>query len=61
MTYYSQIREQFINNKLYKRAKDYSKNRNDLETYYNVGKILIEAQGGEGKSKYGNQLIEIYV
>ena len=60
MTYYSQIREQFINNKIYKKAKDYSKNRNDLETYYNVGKILIEAQGGEERAKYGNGLIKEY-
>lgn len=60
MKYYNQIREQFINNKIYKKVKDYSKNKNDLETYYNVGKILIEAQGGEEKSKYGDKLIKEY-
>ena len=31
---------------VYKKVKDYSKNKNDLLTYYNVGKLLVEAQGG---------------
>ena len=58
--YYNQIKEEFINNEVYKKVKDYSKNRNDLETYYRVGKLLIEAQGGEARAKYGNQLIKEY-
>ena len=29
--------------KYYNEIKDYSKNRSDLETYYNVGKLLSEA------------------
>ena len=41
--YYNQIKDILINNEVYKKVKDYSKNRNDLETYYNVGKLLIEA------------------
>ena len=60
MNYYNQIKEELLNNEIYKKAKDYSKNRNDLRTYYNVGKLLIEAQGGEEKSEYGNQLIKEY-
>ena len=50
--YYKQIKEEFISNEIYKRVKDYSKNRKELETYYNVGKLLIEAQGGEERAKY---------
>ena len=60
MIYYAEIKEQIINNEIYKRGKDYSKNRSDLETYYNVGKLLIEVQGGEERSKYGNSLIKEY-
>ena len=60
MNYYNEIKNELINNKLYKRVKDYSKNRNDLMTYYNVGKLLIEAQGGEERSKYGDGLIRKY-
>ena len=47
-------------NEVYKRVKDYSKNRNELSTHYNVGKLLIEAQGGEDRDKYGNGLIKKY-
>ena len=49
-----------MNNEIYKKVKDYSKNRKDLETYYNVGKTLIEAQGGEDRAKYGDGLIKEY-
>ena len=58
--YYDEIKNELINNKVYKKVKDYSKNRNELSTYYNVGKLLIEAQGGEDRAKYGNGLIKEY-
>lgn len=60
MNYYNEIKQELINNEVYKKAKDYSKNRNDLNTYYNVGKLIVEAQGGEPKSEYGNKLIKEY-
>ena len=55
MNYYENIREELINNEVYKKVKDYSKNRSDLKTYYNVGKMLSEA----GKH-YGEGIIEKY-
>ena len=55
MNYYRKIKEQIINNELTKRIKDYSKNRSDLTTYYNVGKLLSEA----GKH-YGEGIIKEY-
>ncbi len=58
MSYYTEIKETLINNKNYKKIKDYSKNRSDLNTYFEVGRLLIEAQGGEKRSKYGDQLIK---
>ena len=60
MDYYKEIKYELINNEIYKRVKDYSKNRSDLSTYYNVGKLLIEAQGGEKRAKYGDSLIKEY-
>lgn len=60
MDYYKSIKNEFLDNRAYHRVKDYSKNRKDLETYYNVGKLLIEAQGGAERAKYGNQLIKEY-
>ena len=53
--YYNEIKNELINNEVYKRVKDYSKNRNELSTYYNVGKLLSEA----GKH-YGEGIIENY-
>ena len=58
--YYNEIKNELLNNEVYKRIKDYSKNRNELSTYYNVGKLLIEAQGGEDRAKYGDGLIKEY-
>ena len=58
--YYSEIKAKLISCEVYKRVKDYSKNSKELETYYNVGKLIIEAQGGEDRAKYGNGLIKEY-
>src|SRR5574344_459512 len=55
MNYYNAIKENLINNEIYKRVKDYSKNRSDLDTYYRVGKLLSEA----GKH-YGEGIIKEY-
>ena len=58
--YYIQIKNTLINNEIYKKVKDYSKNKNDLESYYLVGKLIFEAQGGEKRAKYGDNLIKKY-
>ena len=55
MDYYTEIKQELINNEIYKKVKDYSKNRSDLQTYYNVGKMLSEA----GKN-YGERIVEEY-
>lgn len=55
MNYYNEIKNELINNETYKKVKDYSKNRSDLKTYYNVGKLLSDA----GKH-YGEGIIKKY-
>ena len=55
MNYYSEIKNELINNEITKKVKDYSKNRSDLTAYYNVGKLLSEA----GK-QYGEGIIKEY-
>ena len=60
MNYYELIKQELINNEIYKKVKDYSKNRNDLKTYYNDGKMLVDAQGGDVRAKYGDGLIKEY-
>ena len=61
MNYYNEIKNELINNEITKRVKDYSKNRSDLTTYYNVGKLLSDAgkHYGEGVIKeYSEKLIK---
>ena len=53
--YYNEIKEELINNEVTKKVKNYSINRSDLTTYYNVGKMLSEA----GKH-YGEGIINQY-
>ena len=60
MQYYEIIKETLIKNEVYKKVKDYSKNKSDLSAYFEVGKLLVEAQGGEARAKYGNKLIKEY-
>ena len=55
MNYYSKIKNELINNEITKKVKDYSKNKSDLTTYYNVGKLLSAA----GKH-YGEGIINEY-
>ncbi len=55
MNYYEEIKNELINNEINKKVKNYLINRNDLETRYNVGKLLSEA----GK-KYGEGIIIEY-
>ena len=55
MNYYEEIKNEFINNEINKKVKNYLINRKDLETRYNVGKLLSEA----GK-KYGEDIINEY-
>ncbi len=55
MNYYTEIKNELINNEVYKKVKDYSKNSSDLKTYFNVGKLLSKA----GKH-YGESIIKKY-
>ena len=55
INYYDEIKNELVNNEITKKVKDYSKNRSDLITYYNVGKLLSEA----GKH-YGEGIIKEY-
>lgn len=60
MNYYNQIKDEIIGIETYKKVKDYSKNKRELEGYYKIGKLLIDAQGGEERAKYGDGIIKEY-
>lgn len=53
--YYSNIKDKLLSNEINNNVKDYSKNKSDLITYYEVGKLLSEA----GKH-YGEGIIKEY-
>ncbi len=55
MNYYHEIKKELINNEINRKVKNYSINKSDLNTYYNVGKMLSEA----GKH-YGEGIIKEY-
>lgn len=55
MNYYEQIKNKLINNEINKKAKNYSINKCDLNTYYNVGKMISD----DGKH-YGENIIRQY-
>lgn len=55
MNYYNEIKDKLIDNEIYERVKDNSKERNRVKTYFEIGKLLSEAG-----SKYGDSIIENY-
>ena len=60
MNYYNEIKNILIDNAIGRKVREYKSNQKDLESYYNVGKLLVEAQGGEERAKYGDGLIKEY-
>ena len=55
MNYYNEIKNELINNEINRKVKNYSINKSDLDTYYNVGKLLLDAG-----NQYGESIIKEY-
>lgn len=49
MNYYNEIKKELIDNELNKKVKDYSKNKYEIQKYYNVGKLLLAAGNNYGE------------
>lgn len=49
MNYYNEIKKELLDNEVNKKIKDYSKNKYELQKYYNVGKLLLEAGNSYGE------------
>ena len=58
MNYLKNIEELIIENEANKKANALRDNSSTLQTYWNIGKLIVEAQGGEKRAKYGNSLIK---
>ena len=55
MNYYNAIKNELINNEINRKVKNYSINKSDLNAYYNVGKLLLDAV-----NQYGESIIKEY-
>ena len=55
MNYYNEIKNKLIDNEVYSKVKDYSKERHKVITYFEIGRLLNEAGG-----KYGDNIIDEY-
>ena len=53
INYYDEIKEKLLKNEIYAKVKDYSKERNKVLTYFEVGKLLSEAGKEYGKNIIG--------
>ena len=58
MNYFKNIEELIIENEATKKVNALKDNSNTLNTYWNIGKLIVEAQGGEKRAKYGDGLIK---
>ena len=57
MNYYENIKTLIENNIILQKTHKLIEENNTLKTYFEVGKSIVEAQGGESRAKYGNELI----
>ena len=55
MNYYNEIKNVLVNNEINRTIKNYSINKSNLNAYYNVGKLLLDAG-----NKYGESIIKEY-
>ena len=55
INYYNEIKNKLIDNEIYAKVKDYSKERNKVLTYFEIGKLLNDAG-----NKYGDNIIGKY-
>lgn len=55
MNYYNEIKNKLVDNEIYSKVKDYSKEKHKVITYFEIGKLLNDAGG-----KYGDNIIDEY-
>ena len=55
---YVEIKNELMQSVIDKKIDSYVVNKNELTHYYNVGKMIVDAQGGDERAKYGDGLIK---
>ncbi len=56
--YFNEIKNIIENSEVNKKVREYKNNYDDLMAKWHIGKLLMEAQGGEKRAKYGDELIK---
>lgn len=56
--YYTEIENYIKRNEINKRRRVLEENYDTLYNYWEIGRLLVEAQGGSKKAKYGEELIK---
>ena len=57
MNYYDEIKNYVKKAEIGRAIREANANKELVDCYWNVGRLLVEAQGGKEKAKYGNELI----
>ena len=58
MNYYEQVESLIKNNEINKKVRALQDNSETLYTYWNIGRLIVEAQDGKKRAKYGDGLIK---
>ena len=58
MNYYKEVESLIKQNEINKGVRTLQDNSETLHTYWNIGRLIVEAQGGEKRAKYGDGLIK---
>ena len=58
MNYYKEVESLIKQNEINKGVRALQDNSEALHTYWNIGRLIVEAQGGKKRAKYGDGLIK---
>jgi len=56
--YYNEVEHLIKKYEINKKARYLKDNSDTLTTNWNIGKLIVEAQGGSKHAKYGNDLLK---
>ena len=60
MNYYDEIKNYVKKEEIGRAIREANANYELVDSYWNIGKLIVDAQGGKEKAKYGNKLIRTW-
>ena len=58
MNYYDEIKNYVKKVEIGRSIREANANYELVDSYWNIGKLIVDAQGGKEKSKYGDKLLK---